>query len=127
MGTGATAEPADRLPEGVRLWQQDGGWYLTVGEQRHGPFLYRPLLTAVWEQATAAADGGDEALVARFTRFDAAGEQLTFRQDCRVDRAGQRHLVRTSLGEAPPSPVVYEGRERPTPGAPSQEAAPERR
>ncbi len=123
MDVGATAQPDDRLPDGVRLWQQDAGWYLMVGEQRQGPFLYRPTLTDAWEQAGTPADG-NEPVVTRFTRFAAAGEQLTFRQDYRVDQAGRRQLVSTSLGEAPPSPEVYEGLEHPTSDA---TARPERR
>jgi len=104
------------VPDGVRRWQEDGGWYLAIGEQRQGPFLYRPTRTDAWEQAGTA--DGSEPVVARFTRFDAAGEQVTFRQDYRVDPTGQRHLLRTSIVEAPPSPEAYEGLETPPPGAP---------
>jgi hypothetical protein len=116
MAPGAMAAPSDNLPDGIRLWQEDGGWYLAVGEQRQGPFLYRPTRTDVWEQAGTMSDGNEPILV-RFIRFDAAGEQVTFRQDYRVDPTGQRHLLRTSLVEAPPSPEDYEGLETPAPGA----------
>ncbi len=125
MATAATTEPADRLPDGVQLWQQDGGWYLAVGDLRQGPFLYRPTLTEVWDQA--GAGDGTESVVTRFTRFDAAGEQMTFRQDERIDPTGQRHLLRTLLVETPPSPEAYEGLELPTPGAASRQETPERR
>ncbi len=115
MAAGAAAESSDRVPDGVRFWQQDNGWYLAVGEQRQGPFLYRPTITDEWEQAAPMGDRGGP-LVLRFTRFDAAGEQVTFRQDYHVDHAGQRRLLRTSLVEAPPSPEAYEGLEPPPPG-----------
>lgn len=116
MDAGAPGEPSDRLPDGVQLWQQDGGWYLGAGDERQGPFLYRPTLTDAWEQAGTA--DGSAPIIARFTRFDAAGEQVTFRQDDRLDPTGQRHLLHTSLVEAPPSPETYEGLEIPPPGAP---------
>jgi hypothetical protein len=120
MDPRATPASTDQVPDGVRCWQQDGGWYLAADEQRQGPFLYRPTRTDVWEQAGTA--DGNKPVVARFTRFDAAGEQVTFRQEYHVDAAGRRRLLRTSLVEAPPSPEAYEGLETPPPstGAPTR-------
>jgi hypothetical protein len=115
MAAGAMAAPSDNLPDGIRLWQEDGGWYVAVGEQLQGPFLYRPIRTNVWEEAATTSDG-NEPILARFIRFDAAAEQMTFRQDYRLDPSGQRRLVRTFLVEAPPSPGDYEGLETPAPG-----------
>lgn len=113
-----TGEPSPAgLPAGVRVWQADGGWYLAVGEARQGPFLYRPALVAAWEREPPAPGGG-ERLVECYTRFDAAGEQVTLRSDYRLGPGGERVLLRTVLLEAPPSPEVYEGLEHPGPGQP---------
>ena len=109
MDAGAPGEPSDRLPDGIQLWQQDGGWYLGAGDERQGPFLYRPTRTDVWEETSAAVEDGNASVVVVFTRFDAAGEQVTFRQDYRLDPTGQRRLLHTSLVEASPSPEAYEG------------------
>ncbi len=113
---GASA-PFARLADGVRLWQEDGGWYLAAGAERQGPFLYRPTRTDVWEETSTAVEDGNASVVAVFTRFDAAGEQVTFRQDYRLDPSGQRRLLHTSLVEAPPSPEAYEGLATPAPDA----------
>ncbi len=96
LAAGGAAGPSDSMPDGVRRWQEDGGWYLAIGEQRQGPFLYRPTRTDAWEQAGTA--DGSEPVVARFTRFDAAGEQVTFRQDYRVDPTGQRRRQKPTKG-----------------------------
>jgi hypothetical protein len=108
--------PAD-LPEGVRVWREDGGWYVAVGEVRQGPFLYRPALLSAWEREPPTPGGG-ERLVERFVRFDAAGEQVTLRSDYRLGPGGERALLRTVPLEAPPSPEAYEGLEHPGPTRP---------
>ncbi|MGI8914396.1 MAG: hypothetical protein ACR2JY_11560 [Chloroflexota bacterium] len=112
LAAGGAGAPFARLADGVRLWREDG-WYLAAGAAQQGPFLYRPTRTDVWEQTSAAVEDGNESVLAVFTRFDAAGEQVTFRQDYRLDPTGQRRLLHTSLIKAPPSPEVYEGLETP--------------
>jgi len=117
LAAGGAGDPFARLSDGVRLWQEDSGCYLAAGAERQRPFLYCPTRTDVWEQTSAAGEDGNESVVAVFTRFDAAGEQVTFHQDYRLDPTGQRRLLHTSLVEASPSPEVYEGLETPAPDA----------
>jgi len=120
MTAEGAGKPYASLSDGVRLMQEDGGWYLAAGDERQGAFLYRPTRTDVWEETSTAGEDGNASVVAVFTRFDAAGEQVTFRQDYRLDPSGQRRLLHTSLVEAPPSPEAYEGVEHPLPGAESE-------
>jgi hypothetical protein len=99
----------------IRLWEQDGGWYLSGGGPPQGPFLYRPAFVQEWERDLAPSDSANHRIVAHYTQFDAAGEQVTFLHEYQVRPTGARTLVRTSVVEDPPSPDVYEGLENPEP------------
>ena len=113
LDSATSAASAGDQDHGVRLWQQDGGWYFSAGGQPQGPFLYRPTLVQEWERELGAPDTTNHRTVAHYMQFDAAGEQITLLHEYQVRPNGDRKLVRTSIVEDPPSPAVYEGLENP--------------
>ena len=95
--------------EGVHFRQGDGGWYLVCAGREQGPFLYRPTMEGAWERRRAADDGSGATVLERFTRFDAAGEQVTVVARYLVRAGGRPEHLGTHIAEEPPSPERYGG------------------